>query len=163
MLTLIWAEDALGGIGSQGGLPWGRPIPADMRWFRRWTLGKTVAMGRRTWESLPVRPLADRRNLVLSRSLAEAPGAELVRKLQAVLACAESEEVFVIGGASLFAACKPHASRLLRTRIEAEFAADLWFPFAPEQEGYACVARETALPGEDSPWPLVFEVWERRG
>ncbi len=162
MLALVWAEDALGGIGLAGGLPWGRPIPADMRWFRRRTMGHAIAMGRRTWDSLPARPLAGRRNLVVSRTLEDAPGAEIVRDAQEILARAQQEPVFVIGGAMLFAAMKGRATHLLRTRIEAEFPADTWFPFDPEAEGYARTSAETAPPGEDTPWPLVFEVWERR-
>ena len=162
MLAFIWAEDALGGIGHAGGLPWGEPIPADMQWFRRWTLGKTIAMGRRTWQSLGARPLPGRHNLVVSRTLAEAQGAEIVRDVQDILARAQREEVFVIGGASLFAALGDASARLVRTRIEAEFPADTWFPFDPEASGYACTSSERLAPGEKTPWPLVLEVWERR-
>jgi len=164
MIALIWAEDEAGAIGAAGGLPWGRPIAADMRWFRRWTLHGTVLMGRATWESLPRRPLPDRRNLVVSRTLAQAEGATLLRSLDALSSqLAPDEDCFVIGGAQLFAAMLPQATLCLRTRIFARFAADRWFPEPHlERLGFRRVEQRYLAPGEDSPWPLAFERWQRR-
>ncbi|MGB7204468.1 MAG: dihydrofolate reductase, partial [Anderseniella sp.] len=90
-------------IGKDGGLPW--HVSSDLKLFKEITLGKPVIMGRRTWESLPRRPLPGRRNIVITRnSDYEAEGAELARSVDEALSlCAGEDEVSIIGGGQVYA------------------------------------------------------------
>ena len=127
----IWAQAANGVIGRDGRLPW--HLPEDLRLFRETTLGTTVVMGRRTWESLPaaVRPLPGRRNVVLTtRAGWEAPGAAVAGSLPAALAGADGD-VWVIGGASVYAAVLPLADRLVVTQLADAFDGDTTAPEIP--------------------------------
>lgn len=125
---LIWAQAANGVIGCKGGLPW--HLPEDLARFRRLTLGSTVVMGRATWDSLPeaARPLRERHNVVLSRQPGwAAPGATVARSLTAALDAAP-QDVWVIGGASVYAAAMPHADRLEVTELADSFEGDVHAP-----------------------------------
>lgn len=107
-------------------------LPEDMARFKALTLGHTVIMGRKTWDSIPARfrPLPQRRNLVLSRQSGLAlPGAEVFASLDlAIAACAGEAQVFVMGGAEIYAQALPLADRLELTEIDATFEADSFFP-----------------------------------
>lgn len=121
-------------------------LPQDMAHFKALTLGHTVIMGRKTWDSIPARfrPLPQRRNLVLSRQPGlKLDGAEVFNSLDAALAaCAGEAEVFVIGGADIYAQALPLCDRLELTEIDAEFEADSFFPDWPVQQ-FTEVARES--------------------
>jgi dihydrofolate reductase len=108
-------------------MPW--HLPDDLRRFKEVTMGKPVVMGRRTWESLR-RPLPGRRNMVVSRDLSyTACGAEVCPSLDAALArAAEAAEIFVIGGAALYAEALPRAARLYLTEVHACVEGDVFFP-----------------------------------
>jgi len=111
-------------IGADGGMPW--RLPADLKHFKQLTLGHPVVMGRRTFESIG-RPLPGRRNIVVSRSLDQAPeGCELARSLDQALAGANS--MMVIGGGELYAQALPRARRLELTLIDATPEGDTRFP-----------------------------------
>jgi len=114
-------------IGRDNRLPW--RLPADLRHFRKITLGKPVVMGRKTWESIG-RPLPGRTNIVVTRDpdyLAE--GCVVAHSVdEALTACAGSEEVMVIGGANLYQQLLDRADRLYLTRVRAEVEGDAWFP-----------------------------------
>lgn len=129
-LSLIVAMDEAGLIGREGRLPW--HLPNDLAHFKRLTLGKTVLMGRRTWDSLG-RPLPGRDNWVLSRDPEFAPsGARVFESLDAALAAGEGRELVVIGGAELYRQALPMARRLyltrVLTRIEGARPGDVHFP-----------------------------------
>ena len=113
ILTLIAAIARNGVIGIDNRLPW--RLPADLKHFKALTLGNTVIMGRKTWESLPAsfRPLPGRQNIVVTRDGSyQAASATIATSLPAAIAAAESSEAFVIGGADLYAAALPLADRL---------------------------------------------------
>lgn len=94
-------------------------LPNDMRHFKELTTGHTVIMGRRTYESLPHGALPNRRNIVLSRSVRNLPGCEVYGSLdEALTACAADEEVFVIGGESVYGEAMTHALRLYLTEVD---------------------------------------------
>jgi dihydrofolate reductase len=115
-------------IGAEGRLPW--HLPEDLALFKRVTIGSTVVMGRRTWESLPAaaRPLPGRRNLVLSgRPGWQAPGAEVAASLRAALAVAEGD-VWVIGGGRVYREALPLADRLVVTEVDLEVPGDTQAP-----------------------------------
>ncbi|MDE6286189.1 MAG: dihydrofolate reductase [Muribaculaceae bacterium] len=127
-IIIIAAVAADGGIGREGQLLY--HLRPDMQRFRRLTTGHTIIMGRRTFESLPG-VLPQRRHIVLSRNDAYRPdGAETAASLEeAIGMCRGEEEVFIIGGAAVYADAMPLASRLEITRIDASNPqADTFFP-----------------------------------
>jgi dihydrofolate reductase len=161
------ARAANGVIGRGGALPW--RLKSDMALFRALTLGKPVIMGRRTWQSLPRRPLPGRLNIVLSRDGSFAPAGALVCEdfSEAVQIGREhaaedgAEEVCVIGGAALFALALPRAGRIYLTEVEARVEGDVVFP--PFDEScWNEVRRESHEAGPDDEFPFVFRVLERR-
>lgn len=126
-LSIIVAVARNGVIGRGNALPW--HLPADLKHFKTVTMGKPVIMGRKTYESIG-RPLPGRRNLVVTRNAGfSAPGCEVLSSLDAALAeCVTSEEVFVIGGAQLYADALAKADRLYVTRVVADIEGDTFFP-----------------------------------
>ena len=126
-VSLIAAVARNGGIGRDNALL--VRLPEDLAYFKRTTLGAPVVMGRRTWESIG-RPLPGRRNVVVTETPGwQAPGAETVASLDAALALlCDAAKVYVIGGVRLFADALPIADELVLTEIDADFAADTWFP-----------------------------------
>lgn len=158
-LSIIAAMDRNRLIGAAGGLPW--HLPADLRHFRRLTLGKPVLMGRRTHESIG-RPLPQRLNLVLTRDRSyAAPGCMVAPDLPgAMAACGAAEELMIIGGASLYRALLPRTSRMYLTLIEAELDGDTYFPeWAPAE--WRERERSTHLADEESPYPYSFVLLDR--
>ena len=105
-------------------------LPNDLRRFKTLTTGHTIVMGRRTFESLPKGALPNRRNIVLTRSQQQFPGAETFPTLTAALAaCQTDEEVYIIGGASVYRQALPLADRLCLTEIDdTPQEADAFFP-----------------------------------
>ena len=105
-------------------------LPNDLKRFKSLTTGHTIIMGRKTFESLPKGALPNRRNIVLSRKMKDFPGAEHFSSLQEAIAhCQTEEEVFVIGGASVYQEALPLANQLFVTHIEDTPAnADAYFP-----------------------------------
>jgi dihydrofolate reductase len=128
-VRLIWAQARGGVLGAGGTIPW--RLPEDQRMFRELTTGGTVVMGRRTWDSLPARsrPLPDRRNVVLTRDPAWSGAAERAGSVEEALALGE---LWVIGGAQVYAAFLPYADEVVRTEIDADVAGDT---VAPELDG----------------------------
>jgi dihydrofolate reductase len=125
-LGLVWAQSTSGVIGRGGDIPW--RVPEDLARFKQLTMGHTVVMGRRTWDSLPagVRPLPGRRNVVLSRQTEfMAAGAEVVRSLEQALADSATEpENWAIGGEQIYLLALPHAARCEVTEVDIELPRD---------------------------------------
>jgi len=126
-LSLIVAMDRNRLIGSENGLPW--HLPADLAFFKRTTMGKPIIMGRRTFESIG-RALPGRRNIVVTRASGfAAEGCEIAGGIdRAIELCEPSDEIMLIGGASLYRQTLQRASCLYVTRIDHEFDGDTWFP-----------------------------------
>lgn len=160
LLTLIVARARNGVIGRDNQLPW--RLPEDLAHFKRTTMGRPIVMGRKTWESIG-RPLPGRRSLVVSRDPHYgAPGAEVVSSLDEALARTAAEpEVFVIGGAQLYAAAASRAQRLVLTQIDADFEGDAHFA-APDPAHWHEVAREHHGPAAGRAWGFDFVTYERR-
>lgn len=164
-LTLVVAIAKNGVIGRDGGIPW--RLSSDMKRFKAATMGKPVLMGRKTWESLPKKPLAGRQNLVLSRDASfVADGAWLFTALEAMLAAARAmatasgaEEVCVIGGAQLYEAVLPRAERIVLTEVELapEGDAHLHLDLSPWRE----VSREHVAAGPKDDAAFTVRVLER--
>jgi dihydrofolate reductase len=122
-VALVWAQSTSGVIGRDGGIPW--RVPEDLARFKELTLGQTVVMGRRTWESLPARfrPLPGRRNVVVSRNRDyPAQGAEVLGSLAAALA--DGGQTWVIGGAEIYHLALPLATRCEVTEVQIDLRPD---------------------------------------
>mgnify|MGYP000341663956 FL=1 len=134
-LHLIYARSRNNVIGKNGDLPW--HLPEDLAHFKRTTLGCPVLMGRKTWESIPAkfRPLPGRANLVITRQKDwQADGAFVVHSLEEGIAlalahCPDGKDLWVMGGAEIYAQAAPIANEAVVTEIEATYEGDA---FAPE-------------------------------
>jgi dihydrofolate reductase len=128
-ISIIVAIGDNGEIGRSGDMIW--HVSEDLKRFKAITTGHTVVMGRKTWESLPKRPLPNRRNIVISRNADyEAPGAEVYTSLDdAIDAAVADAEIFIMGGGEIYKQTLPRATRLYLTRIHATAQdADTFFP-----------------------------------
>jgi dihydrofolate reductase len=129
-INMIYARAANGVIGCNNAMPW--HLPEDMAHFKRLTHGWPVIMGRKTWDSLPARfrPLPGRTNVVITRqSDWSQDGALTAASLADALAlCSFSEEVWIIGGAQIYAQAEPLAERIEVTEIAQDFAGDAFAP-----------------------------------
>ena len=128
MINIIAAIAENNAIGLKGKLLYW--LPADLKRFKALTTGHTIIMGRKTFDSLPKGALPNRRNVVLTRSKKDFLGAESFSSLQEALAsCGAEEEVFIIGGASVYAEALPLANRLCLTEVhDTPQEADAFFP-----------------------------------
>lgn len=140
-VSLIAAVARNGGIGRNNQLL--VHLPEDLAHFKRTTLGAPILMGRKTWDSIG-RALPGRRNIVISRNPAfAATGAEVAPSLDAALdRVSAAPKVYVIGGASIYAAALPRADELVLTEIDADLEADTWFP-AWDRRAFRQTARES--------------------
>jgi dihydrofolate reductase len=121
-VSLIWAQSTSGVIGRAGGIPW--QLPEDLIHFKGLTMGHTVVMGRRTWESLPAkfRPLPGRRNVVLTQQTGfTAQGATVVRSLDEALT---DPDTWVVGGEQIYTLAMPQASRCEITEVDIDLPRD---------------------------------------
>lgn len=136
-LTLIAARARNGAIGHQNQLPW--HLPEDLRHFRATTTGHTVLMGRKTWESIN-RVLPGRQMVVISRQSPALPhGVEAATSLQeAIERHADEAELFVIGGAQIYAEAWPLADRIILTEIDLSPEADAFLPAPDPAEWTRC-------------------------
>lgn len=141
-ITLILAISDNGVIGNKGGIPW--RLPEDMRRFKSLTLGKPNIMGRKTWESLPKKPLPGRANIIVTRDRNyRAESATVVATVEEALGRAKAEnpeEIMVIGGAEIYRAALSLATRIELTEIHAQIEGDTIFAF--DRAGWNEVARE---------------------
>lgn len=132
-ISIIVAIDEESGIGKDGGLPWRNK--ADLQHFSLTTKGNgnnAVVMGRTTWRSLPTSPLANRTNLVLSTTMQEEEGCEVVRSVGEAITVAEGlgvEELWVIGGRQTYEAFEAtgRVSRYVITKIDGVHDCDVWY------------------------------------
>ncbi len=141
MSALIWAQSTSGVIGRDGGIPW--KLPEDLARFRELTMGHTVLMGRRTWESLPprFRPLPGRRNVVLTRNPHyEAAGADVVTSLDGI-----DPDAWVIGGSEIYHLALPSATRCEVTEVDVDLR--------PEDE-------DALAPMLDESWTGTAGTWQ---
>jgi len=154
-VNLIYARAANGVIGVNGALPW--HLPEDMAHFKRTTMGAPVIMGRKSWDSVPprFRPLPGRTNIVVTRQPDwNEPGAQRASSLQEALAlCVQSEEVWIIGGAQIYAEAAPFATRAVVTEIDRDFDGDAHAPVLGA--GWHETARESGVSRNGLPYSFV--------
>ncbi|USB34926.1 dihydrofolate reductase [Paenibacillus sp. YPG26] len=159
-ITLIWAMAQGGVIGKDNKLPW--RLPADLAFFKAQTLGKTMIMGRKTWESIGSKPLPGRHNVVLTldeRYIAE--GGVTVHSIHEALDLQkQNEELMVIGGAGVFQHFLPYADKLLVTFIDEEIEGDVVFPQFDWSE-FRITEEIQGVQDEKNRHPYRFVTYER--
>lgn len=156
IIALIAAMASNRVIGNRGDIPW--KIPGEQQMFKKITLGHTVIMGRKTYESLGV-PLTGRTNIVVTRQTDyQAPGCIIVHDLAgAIKSCApEENEAFICGGGQLYREALPLADRIYLTVIPKEIAGDTYFPEIPEMD--FCLLKFEQI---DAVEPYSFYIYER--
>ncbi|HUQ37214.1 MAG TPA: dihydrofolate reductase [Aestuariivirga sp.] len=159
-LAFVVAVSRNGVIGKAGGLPW--HISADLKRFKAITMGKPLVMGRKTWESLPKKPLPGRPNIVITRQKNyRAEGASVVSDIPSALAAAGAvEEVCVIGGGEIFDMFLAQTDRIYLTEVDLEVDGDTFFPpLDPTQ--WTETAREVYPRGPNDSAGFVLRVLDR--
>jgi dihydrofolate reductase len=166
-LTLGPIARARNGVfGREGRLPW--RLKSDMALFKQLTMGKPIIMGRKTWDTLPIKPLPGRMNVVLSRDGSFEPkGALVCESLDEAVQIAReqasddgADEVCVIGGAAVALAAFPKARRLYLTEVDAEPEGDVVLP-PFDETGWREVRREHHPAGDGDEFPFTFRMLER--
>ncbi|MDR2886913.1 MAG: dihydrofolate reductase [Bacteroidales bacterium] len=161
MISIIVAVSDDWGIGRDNELLW--RIPDDLKRFKRLTVGKTVVMGKKTWESLPVHPLPGRKNVVLT----DVPGERIEGALtvysidEALNVCRNDEETFIIGGGSVYRQFMPLAGRLYITHVQQCAEADVFFP-PIDMDVWRVAGEEFPPAGEAGGIPYRYVIYEHR-
>jgi len=162
-ITLIAALASNRVIGAGNAIPW--RLPEDLRRFKLLTLGHPIIMGRKTWQSLG-RPLPGRTNIVISRSADfTAPGGAVAASLAAAVALAAdtgTDEVFIIGGAELYAQALPIADCLQLTEINQAFAGDAYFPAFDATQWRETARQSHQAQHAEAGFDYAFVTYERR-
>lgn len=135
-------------------------LPNDLKRFKALTTGHTIVMGRRTFESLPKGALPNRRNIVLSRGAGNFPGCDSYTSLEEALShCSPEEDIYIIGGATVYEQAIDRADRLCLTEIDdTPQQADAYFP---PYDGWRVASREEHLPDEKHAYAYAFVDYER--
>ncbi|WP_019721146.1 dihydrofolate reductase [Heyndrickxia coagulans] len=161
MISFLWAEDEKGVIGKNNALPW--HLPEDLKYFKNVTMGHPVVMGRRTFESIG-KPLPGRTNIVMTRDpdfqvedcVVVAGKTELLK-----WADAHGGEIFVTGGAEIFALLLEEAEKLYRTKIHADMEGDTYFP-PVDWEKWEMASSTKGIKNEKNPYDYEFQVFVRK-
>lgn len=158
-LSIITAISKNRVIGINNRLPWS--LPADLLRFKRITWGKSIVMGRNTFESIR-RPLPGRKNIILSRSKEEYAGCFVYTSLQEALEANKNEkEIFIIGGENLYRQTINIADRLYLTIIHHQFEGDTYFPEWNHLD-WEILEQEDFVPDGKNPYSYTFQIFRRR-
>lgn len=166
-LSMIVARARNGVIGVDGDLPW--RLKGDLQFFKSITLGKPVIMGRKTWESLPFRPLKGRANLVVSRRHDfDAPGASVFPSLGVAIAAGRSianqtnaEEIMIIGGGAIYKSAFKYADILYVTDVDTAPEGDTFFPDI-DARNWHCESENAHQADADNDHAFVMKKWVRK-
>ena len=160
MISIIVAVSDDWGIGKENELLW--HISEDLKRFKRLTSGKTVIMGKKTWYSLPKRPLPGRRNIVLTDIKGEiVEGSETVYSIdEALKLCSKNEEAFIIGGGSIYRQFMPFADRLYITHVHMNAPADVYFPEI-DIKIWKIIEKEEFPASDTNAIPYTYVIYER--
>ena len=159
MVSIIVAIAQNGTIGDKNSLLW--HIKEDMRFFRTTTSGHAVIMGRKTFESLGSKPLPKRTNIVITRSDAKFEGVLTAHSLEEAIAMAEGdEEIFIMGGAQIYAIAMDVADRMYITHVERDYEGDTSYPEIDFTK-WKLTSVERHERGEEYEYPFEFRVYDR--
>ena len=161
MISIIVAVSEDLGIGKNNELLW--HLPEDLKRFKKLTYGKTVIMGKRTWESLPKKPLPGRKNVVITNIpheiINDAVTAYSIE--DALSKCEKDAEIFIIGGGSIYRQFIPLADRLYITHVHKKKPADVYFPKI-NRRIWKIVEKEEFMPSEKNGIPCTYVIYERK-
>ena len=158
-LSLIAAMDRNRLIGNNNQLPW--HLPADLAHFKQVTMGKSIVMGRKTYESIG-RPLPGRTNIVLSRQGFEAEGVVNVSSIcEATALTVTEDEIMVIGGGTIYQSLIDVVDRMYITYVDGEFSGDAWFPDFDETQ-WVIGSEETVCADENNQYDCRFVTYDRK-
>ena len=158
-LAVIVAVAKNGVIGKNNQLPW--RLRADLQWFKQCTMGHTIVMGRKTFESIG-KPLPGRENLVLTRQRHfDVAGCRTCTSLENALTSSSNEKVFVIGGAEIYRQAMPRATWLYLTIVKAEVDGDTWFPFVDLQD-FDLTESQPVMADEHNQYDCEFRIYRRK-
>jgi dihydrofolate reductase len=162
MISIIVAVSEDWGIGKDNELLW--HISEDLKRFKRLTTGSTVIMGKKTWESLPRKPLPGRKNIVLTDDPQEIiDGSVTAYSIKDALdKCEKKEEIFIIGGGSIYRQFMPIADRLYITHVHKKAPADIYFPEI-DLSIWEVVEKEEFRASENNSIPYTYTVYEKKG
>lgn len=161
MKSIIVAYDKKRGIGADNDLLWQRDLPADLQHFKELTTGHSIIMGRKTFESIG-RPLPNRQNIVVSRSMEPVQGIGVVPSIEEAYAIATDSQVFIIGGAQIYEQTLDSADVILATEVDATFDnATVFFP-PINPDLWLETAREHHDPDEFNKYAFDFVTYVRR-
>ena len=162
MISIIVAVSDDLGIGKDNELLW--RIPEDLRRFRRLTTGNVIIMGKKTWESLPRKPLPDRKNIVLTDiPEEEIEGSVTAHSIEEALSmCDREKEIFIIGGGSIYRQFMNIADRLYITHVHQNSDADVYFPVI-DQKIWKVIDKEDFTGNDGNSPPYTYTVYERKG
>lgn len=160
-ISCIAAMSENGTIGRDNDIPW--RLPSDLAHFKRTTIGHTIVMGRKTWESIGKKPLPRRKHVVITRQrdYAVPPGVEVASSWEEALERVRDDgEVFVVGGESVYEVALPVADRVYLTIVHAEIEGDVSFPDT-DLADFRLVSEERCEADEANPYAHTFRVYER--
>ena len=152
----ILACDADWGIGKDGGLPWPHN-PADLKWFKESTLNHTVIMGKATWDSLPVKPLPNRVNVVVSSQdiLAKVDVTSIKQLRRRLSSMDPDQDVWIIGGARLIEGMMDYIDEFHLSQINGTYNCDTFLPSTLIQENYSLTSSQ--FQGD-----VYVDIWSKR-
>ncbi len=156
-ITMIVAVAENGAIGKDNNLLW--HISGDLKRFKAITTGHSIIMGRKTYLSFPKRPLPDRKNIILTTRDNTYEGAFTAKNIEQALALCDSDEVFIIGGESIYRQFLPMTTKIYLTRVHRSYEADTFFPTLNMDE-WETIETEEHLDGEP---PFTYITLRKKG
>lgn len=161
MISIIAAISDDWGIGKENRLLW--HIPDDLKRFKQLTMGKCVIMGKRTWESLPKKPLPGRYNIVITDVPGECIDCSMTAYSieDAISKCDSGQEIFVIGGGSVYRQFMPVADRLYITHVHRKAEADVWFPRIDRRK-WKVIDSQECVSRDEGEIPYSYVIYERK-
>jgi dihydrofolate reductase len=161
MISIIVAISEDYGIGKDNELLW--HIPEDLKRFKKLTMGQCIVMGKKTWVSLPKRPLPGRRNIVLTDIPNEIiEGSITAYSIEdAISKCGTNEEIFIIGGGSIYRQFMPLADRLYITHIHKKAEADIYFPII-EDSIWEPIEKEEHMEDQEGNPSYTYIIYKRK-
>lgn len=148
-------------IGADNKIPW--HCPADLQYFKRITMGAPILMGRKTWQSLGIKPLPGRHNIVITRdqNFSDQRCTVVTSIEQGLDMVAEEDRVFIMGGANIYEQMIDRADELYLTEVDFCVEGDCWFPEV-SADTWQLKSQEPCRADENNPYDLTFKVFNRK-
>jgi dihydrofolate reductase len=161
MISIIVAIAEDYGIGNKNELLW--HVPEDLKRFKKLTFGHTIIMGKKTWESLPKKPLPGRKNIVITDDPHETIEFSITAYSieDSLSKCGKNDEVFIIGGGSIYRQFMPFADRLYITHIHKQAPADIFFPFI-DPDIWEPIEKEEHKQDKNNDIPYTYIIYQRK-